>query len=246
MEAVLETFKERLSEIEAYLDLLQALDRQVKSGTPRIGDTAITPLQLKILYSSVYLQLYNLVEVTVNRCVEAVSTAAAESGRWLPRDLSSELQREWLRVMARSHVELGAEKRLEALVSFCDMFIKARPVLAWKVDSGGGGNWDELEIETISKRLGCELNISDEASRGVRRHFRDDKGALKLIKHFRNELAHGGMSFSDCGDNVNVETLKDLKDLTAKYLNEVLNAFRIFIDEYRFLVPERRPAAGGE
>ena len=33
------------------------------------------------------LQLYNLVEVTVTRCVEAVHDAAADSDRWTPADL---------------------------------------------------------------------------------------------------------------------------------------------------------------
>ena len=53
MSAVTEVFNERLQEIETYLDLLDALDRQVQSGPPEIGGSQITVPQQRILYSSV-------------------------------------------------------------------------------------------------------------------------------------------------------------------------------------------------
>jgi len=62
--SIADSFEERLHEIDAYLDLLDALQRQAQSGPPKIGDFVITAQQQKILYSSVYLQLYNLVEAT--------------------------------------------------------------------------------------------------------------------------------------------------------------------------------------
>ena len=61
-----QSFEDRRQEIEAYLALLEVLDREVQSGRPpTIGETAITARQQRILYSAVYLQLYNLVEATV-------------------------------------------------------------------------------------------------------------------------------------------------------------------------------------
>lgn len=72
MDDFAQAFEERLQEIETYLDLLEVLEKQVQEGSPRIGKkgTKITVQQQKILYSSVYLQLYNLVESTVTRCVD--------------------------------------------------------------------------------------------------------------------------------------------------------------------------------
>ena len=112
MDTLTETFEERLQEIDAYLDLLDALERQVHDGPPKIGGGTITAQQQKILYSAVYLQLYNLVEATVTWCLDAVCTAAADNGRWLPGDLTSELRREWIRTKARTHVNLTEDNRL--------------------------------------------------------------------------------------------------------------------------------------
>ena len=54
MDTLAETFEERLQEIDAYLDLLDALERQVHDGPPKIGGGRITAQQQKILYSAVY------------------------------------------------------------------------------------------------------------------------------------------------------------------------------------------------
>ena len=110
-----EQFQERLQEIEAYMELLDAIERQVGSGeTPEIRGAQITPLQQKILYSSVYLQLYNLVEATVTWCMDAVAAAAADGKQWRAADLTDHLRREWVRVLARTHVELTGDHRLDA------------------------------------------------------------------------------------------------------------------------------------
>src|SRR5262245_26216716 len=112
---LVQAFEERLEEIDTYLDLLDALQRQVQQGPPRIGEdgTTITVTQQRIIYSSVYLHLYNLVESTVTRCIEALTKAIEEKGPWLPGDLSASLRREWVRTIARTHTELNSENRLE-------------------------------------------------------------------------------------------------------------------------------------
>jgi hypothetical protein len=38
--------------------------------------------------------------------------------------------------------------------------------------------------------------------------------------------------------------LRDIKELAALYLQEVIGAFGKYIDEYQFLAPDKRPAAG--
>jgi hypothetical protein len=244
LDTLTQTFEERLQEIDAYLDLLDALERQVREGPPKIGGSAITAQQQKILYSSVYLQLYNLVEATVTWCIDAVTAAAANGGRWLPNDLSAELRREWVRVQARTHVNLNFENRLETAVAFFDRLTSALPVSSWSFERGGGGNWDDVEIEEIAARLGCNLRVSLAAYEGVKRIIRDDKNALALVKYLRNRLAHGTLSFAECGDGVTVVDLRDIKERTALYLREVVAAFRAYIDSYDFLIPARRPAAG--
>jgi hypothetical protein len=158
--------------------------------------------------------------------------------------LSEELRREWVRHVARTHVDLNHENRLECAVKMCDDLIHALPVLAWTVEKGRGGNWDEDEIKTIARRLGFDLQISKEVYTGIKRPIRDDKGSLALVRDLRNRLAHGSLSFSECGAGVTVPDLRNLKELTAKYLREVVAAFGAHIDAHAFLIPARRPAGG--
>jgi hypothetical protein len=234
-----EPFEERLQEIETYLDLLDALERQVQIGPPKIGGSAITTQQQRILYSSVYLQLYNLVEATMTWCVEAVCDAATDNGRWRPSDLAESIRREWVRSTARTHLELNAEHRLDSAVEICDHLINALPLLKLTIERRG--NVDDLVIQSVAERLGLEIRLSRDVLRGVKQPIRDDKGPLALVKDLRNRLAHGSLSFSECGDGVTVPDLRDLKQRTAQYLREVIAEFRAYIDGHGFLLPPRRP-----
>jgi hypothetical protein len=242
MASLNEAFDERLREIDTYLDFLEALERQVQTGPPKIGGAPITAEQQRILYSAVFLQLYNLVEATVHWCVDAVCEAAADGGRWRPGDLAEQLRREWVRTIARTHIEMNPENRLQAAVQLCDRLIQALPVEKWGVERRS--NWDDDEIKAITDRLGLELRISPQVYSGVKRPFRDDKGPLALVKYLRNRLAHGSLSFGECGDGITVNELRDLKQRTSDYLREVVAAFRQYLDEHHFLVPDRRPAPG--
>ncbi|MCH8046908.1 MAG: hypothetical protein IID44_24670 [Planctomycetes bacterium] len=239
---LLEAFEERLQEIDAYLDLLDAIQRQAQAGPPKIGDATITTQQQRILYSSVYLQLYNLVEATATWCVNAVSEATVEGAQWKPKDLVDRLRREWVRTTARTHVDLNPGNRLNEVVTFCDLLLEAVPITEWSVSRGGGGNWDDVSIESITARLGCNLTIDPAVSRAAKRHIRDDKNSLGLVKYLRNRLAHGEMSFEECGTGVTVADLRDVTNRTANYLREVVSAFVDYIGNYHFLSPDSRPS----
>lgn len=245
MDSITDSFDERLQEIDAYLDLLDALQRQAQSGPPQIGGSVITAQQQKILYSSVYLQLYNLVEATANWCVTAVAEATADNSRWTPKDLDSPLLREWVRHTGRTHANLNFGHRLDQAVELCESIFDSRPITNWTVEKGGGGNWDDYKIESIAKRIGCDLAISNAVKSAAKRTIRDDKNSLGLVRELRNRLAHGLLSFEQCGNGVTVFDLRDIKDRTANYLREVVAAFVDYIDNYRFLSPGCRPTAGG-
>ena len=241
-----QAFEDRLEEIETYLDLLEAIERLVRDGPPRIGETPITVQQQKILYSSVYLQLYNLVEATLTWCMEAVASVTSDGGGWLPRDLSDHVRREWVRTIARTHMDLNEDNRLKSAVEMCDRLIQALPVVAWTMDRRGAGSWDDDQIEAVTARLGCELRISADVYSRIKRKIRDDKPPLVLIKDIRNRLAHGSLSFGECGDGHTVVDLREIKQRTALYLREVIAAFQSYLDTHEFLVPARRPPASVE
>jgi MAE_28990/MAE_18760-like HEPN len=239
-------FLERFQEVETYLSFLQEIEVAAQSGPPRIegSDHVISAPQQKILYSGVYLQLYNLVEATVSRCLSAVSSAAQRDGRWKPEDLNWELQQEWVRVVARTHTQLTPENRLKSAVELCSYLVNKLPINSFDIEIGGGGNWDDDAIEKISRRVGCELQISGPTKTAVKRPLRDDLGALKLVKLRRNSLAHGSISFVECADEVSVSELRTMVDAVGTYLDEVIGCFSRYIEMYGFLQPGRQPSVG--
>lgn len=236
-----QAFQERLDEIDAYLKLLESLERQVQEGPPKIGGETITPLQQRILYSSVYLQLYNLVEATATWCVKAVTDAATANDQRKPGDLTAEVRREWVKYAARTHTDLHMENRLDVAVGLCDRLLHALPVSHWEMERSGGGSWDDIEFEKMAKRFGLILDVRSEARSAVKRFIREDRGPLGLVKMLRNYLAHGLISFSECGQDVTVTDLKKIKDQAELYLREVVRVVSEFVGGYKFLNPERRP-----
>lgn len=242
MEKLSQAFEERLQEINSYLEFLDGVESEARQGPPRLGSNGslITTQQQRILYSGVFLQLYNLVEATVVRCLDGVTNVAFKAGIWEPGDLTAELRREWVRVMARTHVDLTPENRLASALTLCDHLIESLPVTGFKVENGGG-NWDDSAIEAITTRLGFQLNVSVQVYQGIKQPFRDDLGPLALVKKLRNSLAHGSISFSECGENLTVGELRILTEKTANYMREVVNAFRTYIAQHEYLEPAKRP-----
>lgn len=246
MHPIEERFFDRLAEIESYLDFLDGLDGAIKSGA--IGSTtdevlAVSVTQQRMLYSSVYLQLYNLIEATITNCLEAVSKAALMSARWMPGDLTVELRREWVKFMTKTSPETGPEKRLQQAIALCDHMVSSLPVPAFDIEKGGGGNWDDKQIFEIVKRLGFQLRVKKKTSEGVKRAFRDELGAMALIVSLRNKLAHGSLSFVECGQYDTPIELRDLSNRVTAYMKEVVGAFVSYIEGHEYLIPDRRPAS---
>ena len=103
------------------------------------------------------------------------------------------LRREWVRSTARTHLELNQDHRLEAAVTLCEHLVQALPLLDWSVDEGRRGNWADEEIKNITTRLGCELHISNDVYKGIKRPIREDEDRSVLVRYLRNKLAHGSL-----------------------------------------------------
>jgi hypothetical protein len=243
MSTLVDSFQERRAEVEAYLDLLSAMEDGTKKGPPRFEGAArpITVEQQKILYSTVYLQLYNLVEATVSLCIQGVIEAARDNAKWAPSDLNDDLRREWVRAVARTHEQLNPDNRLKHALVLCDHLISTLPIDSFDLDIGGGGNWDDSAIELMTKRLGFRLRIGRPIYAAIKRPIRDELGSLALVKNLRNRLAHGSISFVECSENETFSGLERLANSTLSYLEAVVGCFEKYLEGYEYLLPDRRP-----
>ncbi|RZJ76169.1 MAG: hypothetical protein EOO45_03280 [Flavobacterium sp.] len=234
--------------MEAYLSLLESLDAQIQNGAPLLKENdqirvVITVQQQKILYSSVYLQLYNLVESTVSNCIKSV-TDALTANDVRAKQLNESILKEWVRSIGRTHIDLSYENRLESLLIVSSHLLVDAPISKsdFVVEKGGGGNWDDVEIENICKRLGWTLKIDTTAYKSVKRKYRNDLGILGYLKSLRNDLAHGSISFEECGEGETVSNLRELAKNVFSYLLELVKFFEKKVSSQDFLLPEHRPA----
>lgn len=224
-------FQERYDEVQIYLDLLRSVELATREGNPRFAgtDDTVSVSQVRILSSNLYLQLYNLVEATVTKCLESVSDAVENLGL-KPADLSESMRKEYVKSLARTNVEMGAEKRLQATMELCDALLEQLPIVGFEVVAGGGGNWDDQEIEKLCKRLGFSFELSREARKGAKTHVRDDLNSLKLVVNRRNGLAHGSLSFVDCGSEMLFTDMENLARTIGIYLSEFVDAVVYFLN----------------
>jgi hypothetical protein len=243
MPGVLETaFDERLSEVEAYLGFLDELEAAALTGAPKFGgsENPLSPKQTQILRAGVFVQLYNLVEATMTRCLDALASASS-SGAWKPSDLNPHFRKEWVKVVVAANKELNAENRLKYAVALADLLVRAEPLQEFKLEKGGGGNWNDTNIENMFERVGLRLRLSATVRAAAKRKFRDDLGPLSLVVKLRNDLAHGEISFAECGENETIVWLREISSNTSVYLRAVVKAVERFIDRHEFLEAAKRP-----
>jgi len=243
MLADLETsFDERLAEVEAYLTFLEEMETAAQSGPPRFGETGapLTQLQAEILRAGVFVQLYNLVEATMTKCLDAIAQASID-GQWIPGQLTPAFRKEWVRVFAAVGVPMNPDKRLEYAVRLTDLLVANRGLEPFKLEKGGGGNWDDEMIEGMLAKLGVQLVLAPTVRVAAKRPYRDQLRVMRVIMKLRNDLAHGNISFAECGQNETSLSLREVTKSAAMYLRTVVRAIGRFIQRHEYLEAAYRP-----
>jgi hypothetical protein len=235
MDLVRDTFNTRLSDIESYFELVNNIEKAIGNGgaTLHIDDTPyrISATQQKIMYSGIYLHLYNLVESTMILLIEAVERHTSSSILNNVSLLTDKMRRLYVKSVAEpvDANSISPEKRLLKYLKLFDQVLGINPVEI-KIPKGGGGNWGVQEIEKISEKIGVMLNVNNETYRLVTAPIRDEKGPLRFIKDTRNKLAHGSISFAECGEYHVSSDFRMLINVVRDYLTEVIASYQSFIE----------------
>ena len=66
--------------------------------------------------------------------------------------------------------------------------------------------------------------------------FRDDKAPIRLVKEIRNKLAHGSISFTECGNNHVASDFRQLIDIVRDYLKHIINQYDTYISQHGYKI----------
>lgn len=232
MQLVKDNFEERVDDIESYFELVNKIELVIGRGNSLFDIDGnlykIKPNQQKMMFSSIYLHLYNLIESTVVLLIETVERYAKEGIDGQLKHLSSKMRTLYVKSVAGTPDQVNYDKRIEKALDLFEQALNIKP-FDIKIPVGGGGNWDVKAISSISSSIGIKIRLPRSLNERVNRPFRDDKKPIRLIKEIRNSLAHGSLSFSRCGENHVASDFRQLIDIVKEYLNHIINEYEKFI-----------------
>ena len=149
MELVRTVFNERVEDIESYFELISNIELAISSGGAVLhfsgNSYTIKPEQQKIMYSSIYLHLYNLIESTISTLIDAVGRHATTGINGELKLLTESMRKLYVTSVAAPYELLSNEKRLEKALLLFEQVLNLLPFYI-KIPPGGVVKWYVTEI----------------------------------------------------------------------------------------------------
>lgn len=219
MSELQERLADRDEELEVYVQFLKALDGKAtlnvshgRGERRRHVDERVT----KILKANFFLLLYNLVEASVREALRLFYEAVRSDGCTV-KDVTEELRHLWIdaavdRVRPRTANQDSYRNVARQLVQDTVRDVQANLVVE---DRRFGGNLDADQIRRMCQEHGVPIRADRRAKGGEK---------LRLVKSRRNDLAHGVLSFSECGRDYTLAQLLEVRHETVLYVRGVLRS----------------------
>lgn len=175
---------------------------------------------IKTLSASTYLLLYNLIECSMTNAIDSIHEHIKKE-RTSFHDLTQKMQKVALKNFRNA---LNKEEHVLSQGSI-------EHAIVWLGYDGErifSGNIDAKKIKEMAKKYG--FVISEEAiqrSRGGQ--------SLLMIKSKRNELAHGKISFEECGQEISIDELYVMYEQAIVFVDGILDAIEHYLSERRYL-----------
>lgn len=226
---VRELFQKRSDEVDRYFQFLSSIASFRATSLARtdaVGDgtelmilpDVISRELVKTLRANGYLLLYNLVESTMTNAVDAIHRCFEEEE--CDFGLLSGALKKIVLENFKHVIGHGSSEVLEATHPIQISVTK----LGYNKEKLFSGNLDAREIRRTATRYGFTIAGHDTAV------SRDGAG-LKAIKDTRNSLAHGKISFEECGHDTSLDGLMAISAETKVYLDAVLRGIEQFVNE---------------
>lgn len=231
MEIVREVFNDRKNEIDLYYQFIDFLDNiEKEDGEKSINDILFNKDLEKIVRANALLMLYNLVESTLVNGIEEVYSVFRQDGITYSQ-VRHEIKEIWFNYRFSNAYDKKAcfdtyKKTAEKIIT---SIMLNEPLELDRKATGISGNLDADSIRDVCKKHGIQFNSPEECHGGVK---------LGKVKEQRNQLAHGTLSFVECGRDFTVIDLHEIKIEVGKFLNGFIDAIESYYDNKEYLSHE--------
>lgn len=220
MQAIFDMFNERINEIDFYFDALSVLEneRDARVAEKNYYDDRF----LKVLKANTLLMIYNLVESTVMGGILEIYDKLKQEGHTYT-SVRKEIRDIWFAYKfhqvydPNSHFNSYKSKALEIVNSI----LMGEVIELDRKATAINGNLDAKQIRSVCKEHGISFSVDEKCHGGA---------VLETVKERRNDLAHGTLSFSECGREYSIQDLVDIKNETVLFLQGLLRGMKEYYE----------------
>jgi hypothetical protein len=221
---VITEFNTRVKEVDVYFKLLESIINQdAKLYFPHKRSQRIRNYDdelIKVMKANCFLLLYNLVESSIKLAITDVYDAiTGETKKY--NEVTDQIRKIWISEKYGNFKDKGAEFIFEKINNIAQDIIDIK----FKPEKVISGNIDGQKIREFSSLIGFSNTTHHLAKKGV---------TLHQVKTQRNDLAHGAISFSQCGRQYTYEDLLEIKQQVIIYLRGILNNIKKYLDSKNY------------
>jgi len=224
MTTVILDFEKRVVEIEMYYKYIESIEEKnaMLYFPHKITHKFLTHdgELIKVFKANIFLMLYNLSEASIKQSIsEIYDQISSEKLKY--KDVIDEVKRIWINEKHKNFKTIGTERIFNIISNIAEEIIEI------KFDSEKviSGNIDGRKIREFSEKHGFSSKV----------HIRANEGRnLHVVKTQRNNLAHGVISFAECGRNYSITDLKIIKHEVIIYLRRILKNIDHYIQKREY------------
>lgn len=224
MDSVINNFEDRVVELNEHLQLLGYLsDPRASIVLNAKSSKCISNVALKTMKASCFLMLYNLVESSIRGSMTNLyESINASNGELIGfQDYVKEV---WLKQHFKKIDPISSNQATyqNILVDIVESILTGSSVALDPKKVPISGNLDARKIRELFQSHNIPFNT----------HYRAFKGAeLKTVKDKRNSLAHGDISFAECGREYTVSEIENIKKQTVVFIRSSLKNVKKHIEK---------------
>lgn len=225
MTTVINDFNTRVKEIEVYFTLLEEIINQNASlYLPLKSRNKIKRIDeelIKVLKANSFLLLYNLIESSIKLSITEIYDQISIKNKKY-NEVVEEIRKIWILENYKNFQGKGTDFIFETINNLTEDIISIR----FNPDKIISGNIDGRKVRDFALQYGFSEKTHHSAKNGVKLH---------QVKTQRNLLAHGSLSFAECGRQYTYEDLVESKKQVIIYLRSILKNINTYLTQNIYL-----------